>query len=101
MKEQILNFMLSLFASWRITHLLSHEDGPFDVIYLLRKQLGQSFFGSLLDCFYCLSIWVTLPFGLWMGRDAVEKFLCWFALSGAACVLQKAISKKDGYPSNL
>lgn len=95
MKEQVFDFMLILFASWRITHLLSEEDGPFNVIYLLRKQLGQSFFGSLLDCFYCLSIWVTLPFGIGMGNDWSEKLLYWFALSGAACVLEKAISEKD------
>jgi hypothetical protein len=90
--------VLSVFAVWRLTHLFSKEDGPFDVIYKLRKQLGQGFFGSLLDCFYCLSIWISLPFGLWLGKNGIEKVLLWLAVSGAACLLQKATEKTDAAP---
>jgi Protein of unknown function (DUF1360) len=82
-------FILSILAVWRLTHLFSKEDGPFDTIYRFRKQLGLGFFGSLLDCFYCLSIWIALPFGIWLGISWQEKLLYWLALSGAACLAEQ------------
>lgn len=87
--------VLSVAAVWRVTHLLGKEDGPFDIVYLLRKKAGNSFWGSLLDCFYCLSVWVALPFGLWLGNNITEKALVWLALSGAACLLEQATAAKS------
>jgi hypothetical protein len=74
---------------------LGKEDGPFDLIFILRKKAGDGFFGNLLDCFYCLSIWVAIPFGLWLGKDGLEKFLYWLAISGAACLLEQATAPKN------
>jgi Protein of unknown function (DUF1360) len=88
-------FIISILVVWRITHLLGKEDGPFDLVFVLRKKAGEGFFGNLLDCFYCLSIWTAFPFGLWLGRDWIEKFLCWLALSGAACLLEQATTAKN------
>lgn len=96
----VLLLIVSALAIWRITHLLSKEDGPFDIIFLLRKKAGKSFWGSLLDCFYCLSIWIALPFGLWLGNFWWEKFLYWFALSGTACLLEQATTKSSGSSYN-
>lgn len=90
-------FILSVLAVWRLTHLLGKEDGPFDIIFLLRKKAGAGFFGSLLDCFYCLSVWMALPFGLWLGNDWIEKILTWLALSGAACLLEQATTKNNDH----
>jgi len=94
----ILYLILSVFAVWRLTHMLSKEDGPFDVFYLVRKKAGAGFFGSLLDCFYCLSIWIALPFGIWLGTTWVEKILVWLALSGAACLLEQGTTKSNEPP---
>lgn len=91
-------FIVLSSAIWRITHLLSKEDGPFDIIFRLRKEVGTGFFGSLLDCFYCSSVWVALPFGLWTGHSWGEKLLLWAALSGTACLLEKATEKKNNKP---
>lgn len=55
-------FLLASIATWRITHLLQAEDGPWDVLVKLRALAGDSVFGKLLDCFYCLSLWMALPF---------------------------------------
>jgi hypothetical protein len=89
------NFFIISLVVWRLTHLLSREDGPFDIIFLMRRKAGAGFFGSLLDCFYCLSVWIALPFGIWLGTDWSEKILMWLALSGAACLLEQATTKNN------
>ncbi|MBS1497139.1 MAG: DUF1360 domain-containing protein [Bacteroidetes bacterium] len=99
MAVNIFQFVIATFAVWRVTHLLSKEDGPFDIVYKIRKRIGQGFWGHLLDCFYCLSIWVSIPFGIWVGVSAIEKIICIIALSGAACVLQKITENKNGPPT--
>ena len=83
-------FIVLFLVVWRITHLISKEDGPFDIIFHLRKKAGAGFFGSLLDCFYCLSLWIALPFGLYTGHTWMEKVFHWLALSGAACLAEQA-----------
>ena len=95
MTQHIFYFVLSILAVWRITHLFGKEDGPFDIIFLIRKKAGAGFFGSLLDCFYCLSIWIAVPFGIWLGTTLWLKILVWLALSGAACLLEQATTKNN------
>ena len=88
-------FLLCVLAVWRICHLLSQEDGPFDSIIKFRKLLGQGFFGNLLDCFYCLSIWISIPFAVWLCNEWLEGIVTWLALSGSACILFKITEKNS------
>lgn len=88
-----LQLILSALAVWRLTHLLANEDGPFGVVFWFRKQLGQGFWGQLFDCFYCLSIWIALPFALFFYTKWSDALLHWLALSGAACLLEKATDR--------
>jgi len=81
--------VLSACASWRLAHLLAYEDGPWDLLVRLRAAAGHGVLGRLMDCFYCLSLWVAAPFGLLLGRTAQECALAWLALSGAACLLER------------
>jgi len=75
--------------------LLQAEDGPFDVIFRIRKSLGTGLLGSLMDCFYCLSLWVALPLGLYLGMTWLEKILDWLALSASAIIIQRLLIKDD------
>ncbi|HEY6081939.1 MAG TPA: hypothetical protein VIU45_00695 [Chitinophagaceae bacterium] len=88
-------FIMMILAGWRITHLLAKEEGPFDITLWLREKAGAGFFGSLLDCFYCVSVWVALPLGIWYGSSWWEKLLCWFAFSGAICLLEQATTRQE------
>jgi hypothetical protein len=54
-----------------------------------RHGLGNGFWGSLLHCFYCLSLWVSLPLAVLIGSSLAERTLLWLALSGAACLLER------------
>lgn len=86
-------FMLGVLAVWRVTHLLQAEDGPGDVIARLRSRLGRGFLGRLLDCFYCLSVWVAFPMAAAIGQTWWERALLWPALSGGAALLQRATER--------
>ena len=86
-------FITSTLAVWRITHLVVKEDGPFDIVFLIRRKVTYNFFAAMLDCFYCFSVWAAIPFAIWIGTLWPEKLLLWLALSGAACLLEQATTR--------
>ncbi|HVW78958.1 MAG TPA: hypothetical protein VHB45_15190 [Alloacidobacterium sp.] len=86
--QTVLRFVLAVLATWRITHLLANEDGPADIIVRFRRLLGNSLAGSLMDCFYCLSLWIAAAAAFFVSTRLLEWFFVWLALSGAACLLQ-------------
>lgn len=87
MTEQFYWLTLGVLAVWRVTHLLNAEDGPADIVVRLRSMLGNTMAGRLMDCFYCLSLWIALPVTLPLSRSVPEGVLTWLALSGGACLL--------------
>lgn len=94
----ITSFVIVVLAVWRITHLFWGEDGPGDIFVRLRRLAGDSFFGRLLDCFYCLSLWVALPCASLLGRTWPERLALWFSLSGGAILLERATSRPLAAP---
>ena len=86
-------FVLCTLAVWRLAHLLACEDGPFDTVYKFRRWSGDGFLGRLLDCFYCLSLWVAVPFAVWLADGWFVGVVIWLALSGAASLLFKATNR--------
>jgi hypothetical protein len=82
-------FAVTGLAVWRITHLIQAEDGPFDLVVRLRTVLGQGFFGSLMDCCNCLSLWIAAPAAWLLCRNWPEWLVLWPALSGAAIFLER------------
>jgi len=80
-------FALGVFAVWRITYALTNEAGPARVLLKLRRAASR--WGTVLECFYCASVWVALPAALAIGTTNVERALLWPALSGAACLAHR------------
>ncbi|HEY2360452.1 MAG TPA: DUF1360 domain-containing protein [Candidatus Angelobacter sp.] len=86
--------VISILAVWRVTHLLWGEDGPWDVIVRLRRLAGNTVFGSLLDCFYCLSLWIAAPLAGFMGHTWLERGLLWPAFSAGAILLERISAER-------
>jgi hypothetical protein len=82
-------FLLATLAVWRVTHFLAKEDGPWSLVVRLRRALGRGFTGNLVSCFYCLSIWIAIPFSFFLEGSAMERVVVWLALSGAASLLER------------
>ena len=86
-------FFIILLSIWRITHLIQAEDGPFDIIFKLRKFVGNGFFGKLMDCFDCVSIWVSIIPAIYFGNNLMCKIILTLSFSGGAILLEKITSK--------
>jgi hypothetical protein len=90
--------LLGVLGVWRLTHLFQAEDGPGDLIVRLRRRVGDGFWGSLIDCFNCLSLWIAVPFAYLLGEAASERLFLWPALSGAAILLQRVTQREAAQP---
>lgn len=90
-----IRFLLCALAVWRLTHLLVAEDGPWDLVFRLRKLFGNSVAGKAMDCFYCCSIWMAIPFAFIITSHWLDGIIGWLSLSGAACLLEQLTTKKD------
>jgi hypothetical protein len=82
-------FVLGTLGIGRVSHLRNAEDGPGGIFVTLRALAGSSIWGELLDCFYCLSNWVALPFAPVLGGSWPEKLLLLPALSAAAILPER------------
>lgn len=87
-------YVLALLATWRLTHLFVKEDGPGDIVVRLRARLGDSLTGRAMDCFYCMSLWIAAPLTFFVTSDVVSWWAVWLALSGGACLLQRATDRE-------
>jgi hypothetical protein len=99
MPMEIYRFVLGILCVWRITHLFHAEDGPGELIAKLRKRAGDGLWGRSMDCFYCLSLWVAVPFAIWLGGDLRELLLLWLALSAGAILIERAIDRTAVRPT--
>jgi Protein of unknown function (DUF1360) len=89
---------LGILATWRLTHLLVAEDGPWDTLSHFRKRFSKSIIGRLLDCFYCSSLWVSILFCLLLAQTLKDRFILWLALSAGAILLEN-LSARIGEPA--
>jgi hypothetical protein len=90
--------VLGALVTWRLTHLLNAEDGPWHIFVKLRRAAGNGTLGELLDCFYCLSVWVAAPFAYLLGETWTERLLLVPALSAAAIVIERVTTRADEPP---
>lgn len=86
-------YAIIVIVVWRLTHLISSEDGPFDMIIKLRKLAGDTFFGKLMDCFYCLSVWVGLACAFYVTDRSDQIIILTLFYSGASILLEKLTNK--------
>jgi hypothetical protein len=93
----VAELVIGVLAVWRVTHLLHAEDGPWQLSARLRRAAGSGFPGRLLDCFYCLSLWIAIPAALVMAEDWVSRVLLWLGLSGGAVVIQRLLPPEVEY----
>ena len=98
MTSSIYWLIVGILGVWRVTHLFQAEDGPWNIFARLRRALGNGSLGTLLDCFFCLSVWVSIPFAYFLGTDWKERIWLWPGLSGGAIILQRLTQRSQERP---
>lgn len=82
----IITFLVLSLAVWRVSSLVTKEDGPFEIFADIRAKGGE-----LLNCLWCFSIWgglvVFVAYAFW---PVVVFWACLpLALSAAAIVVDR------------
>jgi hypothetical protein len=98
MAGEFYRLVLGSLAVWRLTHLFNAEDGPGDLLVKLRRLAGNGFWGGLLDCFYCLSLWLSAPVAFYLTDAWSHRLVLWLAMSGAACLMERATGIPETHP---
>lgn len=91
--NQWFQFIVAFLAVWRVTHLLSAEDGPWGIIVWLRRKAGATSIGAFMDCFYCLSLWISIPLCFYVVQGTLDRLVVWLALSGSASLLYQLVNQ--------
>jgi hypothetical protein len=93
MDDTWLRLLLAVLATWRVTHLLAREHGPWTAVARLRGPGGGML--GVMGCFYCISVCVAAPFSCFVARLPLEALVTWLAVSGGACLLERATAPPD------
>ena len=79
-------YLLIILAVWRVTHLITNESGPFDIFEKIR-------YGKLLNCFYCLSFWISIFPSFYYSKTFIDFIINCLAFSGGAIILEKVTDR--------
>src|SRR5262249_8254697 len=82
----LVRFVLAALATWRAAHLISREDGPFDMVRRIRAALPGRRVG-MMDCFGCMSLWVAVVIAFFVTLRPADFLIVVLALSGLAMLL--------------
>lgn len=103
-KTTLLDLIIYVLATWRLSSLFVNEPGPGRIFQYLREFAGiehdeegnktiipETFWAELLSCVWCSSIWLGIFWALldlWLPGLAFRLGLI-FALSAGAILLEK------------
>ncbi|MBK8627014.1 MAG: DUF1360 domain-containing protein [Saprospiraceae bacterium] len=85
--------VISILTVWRLTSLLCYEEGPFKIFNKVRRYLYKLNLGSLVECFHCMAIWVSICIVVLMYPIKFEIFLIIFAVAGGASIIERRLVK--------
>lgn len=90
--DEVFKFALLSFFVWRVSKMITDEEGPFEVFVRFRDRFSQgTWFGRGLRCLWCISFWLGLFIGVWLGpfEDWKWGIIYGISLSTVAIVLDE------------
>jgi hypothetical protein len=82
---------VGILATWRVTHLVVEEDGPWDVLRRIRGLLLGVGAGRLVNCFLCASVWIAVGVALLLVRGLRDVAVAAASFSCGAILLQRIV----------
>ena len=103
---EIMRWILAALAAWRLAQFITLDDGPWDVMFLLRRRMGRytlgpspedagyyqpvTGLGRMLECIHCVGKWTALAvmvLALWPTLPG-DFLLAWWGLAGAQSLIE-------------
>jgi hypothetical protein len=104
----VIEFIILALAVWRLSSLLVHEEGPFDIFLSLRhragvayteysNRIGKNEIARALVCLWCTSVWVGIVVVLLyvILGDLVVWLASPFALSAGAILVEQVVGGNE------
>lgn len=82
---------IGILATWRVTHLVVEEDGPWDVLRRARAVADAVGAARLVRCFLCASVWVAVAVALLFVSGWRDVTIATASFSAGAILLQRAL----------
>ncbi len=89
---------LGILAVWRVSYLLVSEAGPWNLLARIRQRAERAFHTDLVNCLYCLSVWIAAPFAFILGDSWKHRLLLWPALSAGAIIVDSVVHHDTAPP---
>lgn len=84
--------IMSMLAIWRAVRMLQDEEGPFAIfsrlqawVYSQPDVIGGVY--RAFTCFYCLSMWIAIPFAIYLTSNFANFIIYWLGLSAGAIII--------------
>lgn len=91
---QPLTLLLASLAVYRLSRMITDEEGPFSVFTTVRGWFPPvNWIGRGLECIMCLSVWVALPIACYIDWSWTTP-LTWLALSAVTVLLREWKNKR-------
>lgn len=84
--------VLSILAAWRLTIMVCRDAGPFDIMVAIRRLAYHMRLKSLIDCFDCAAIWVSIVAVLLIYRPSWISAILVLAVAGGASIIERIVS---------
>lgn len=88
----MLKFLIASLAVYRLSILITEDEGPYSIFQNLRKKAGgyelaangepETNLGRGIICPLCVGVWLSIPFALYLTGINTEFFIYWFAIAG-------------------
>jgi hypothetical protein len=82
-------FLIAALATWRISFLLTREDGPGGIFASLREKSKATFSGRFFECLKCTGMWVSIPLAFFVKGSWLELVVIWLALAGVTALIDE------------
>lgn len=95
-----LTFVISALATYRLSLMLSGEEGPLAIFAKMRRKVPpKTNPGRGIRCLWCWSIWIAgvITIFLWWRLELswIDAPIYWLSVSGAAIAINQTFTKGD------
>lgn len=101
----VVELIILIMASWRLSHFLVEEEGPWQIMLKIRTLMGVTYdqysqkqgtnaISDMLSCVWCTSYWVSWMWFLvyWSVRPVGLFIAVPFALSAGAILVEEVVN---------